>query len=156
MNTQDATSTDGRTVYLASDHAGVVLREQVSAHLTLSGYIVRDLGPAKQESVDYPDYGAKLALALKQDPAARGIAICGSGIGISIAVNRFAWARAALVNDPVAARLCREHNDANVLAMGERLISPETALACVDAFMQTAFEGGRHQGRVDKLTELPT
>jgi ribose 5-phosphate isomerase B len=142
-------------IYLSSDHAGCELRAQVAAHLTLSGYKVRDLGPTANESVDYPDFGAKLAEALRDDTRARGIAICGSGIGISIAVNRFSWARAALVSDPVAARLCRQHNDANVLALGERLIAPETALACVDAFLQTEFEGGRHQRRVDKLTELP-
>ena len=142
-------------IYLSSDHAGIDLRGQVATHLTLSDYKVKDLGPTAGESVDYPDFGAKLAEALRGDRSARGIAICGSGIGISIAVNRFSWARAALVSDPVAARLCRQHNDANVLALGERLIAPETALACVDAFLQTEFEGGRHQRRVDKLTELP-
>jgi len=92
---------------------------------------------------------------MKAAPGARGIAICGSGIGISIAVNRFPWIRAALVGDEVAAKLCREHNDANVLALGERLIAPETALACVDVFLSTPFEGGRHQRRVDKLGALP-
>ncbi len=142
-------------VYISSDHAGFVLRKQVEVHLTNSGYKVRDLGPADVVSVDYPDYGAKLAEALRCDPSARGIAICGSGIGISIAVNRFSWVRAALVSNPVAARLCRQHNDANVLALGERLIAKETALACVDEFLQTDFEGGRHQRRVDKLTVLP-
>ena len=142
-------------IYLSSDHAGIDLRGQVATHLTLSGYKVRDLGPTASESVDYPDFGARLAETLRDNPSARGIAICGSGIGISIAINRFSWARAALVSDPVAARLCRQHNDANVLALGERLIAPEKALACVDAFLQTEFEGGRHQRRVDKLTELP-
>ena len=142
-------------IYLSSDHAGCELRAQVAAHLTLSGYKVRDLGPTANEAVDYPDLGAKLAEALRVDKRARGIAICGSGIGISIAVNRFSWARAAVVSDAVTAGLCRQHNDANVLALGERLIAPETALACVDAFLQTEFEGGRHQRRVDKLTELP-
>ena len=142
-------------IYLSSDHAGIDLRGKVATHLTLSGYKVRDLGPANDDPVDYPDYGARLAEALRCDPNARGIAICGSGIGISIAVNRFSWARAALVSNPVAARLCRQHNDANVLALGERLIATETALACVDEFLQTDFEGGRHQRRVDKLTELP-
>ncbi len=142
-------------IYLSSDHAGIDLRGRLAQHLTLSGYKVQDLGPVAGETVDYPDFGAKLAEALREDPSARGIAICGSGIGITIAVNRFSWARAALVSDPVAARLCRQHNDANVLALGERLIAPETALACVDAFLETKFEGGRHQRRVDKLKELP-
>jgi len=142
-------------IYLASDHAGIELRHAVAAHLTLSGHKVLDLGADGSESVDYPDFGAKLAMALKGNPLARGIAICGSGIGISIAVNRFPWARAALVTDPVAAGLCRAHNDANVLALGERLIAPETALACVDTFLKTGFDGGRHQRRVDKLGALP-
>ena len=142
-------------IYLSSDHAGINLRGRLAPHLALSGYKVRDLGPSAGESVDYPDVGAMLAEALQEDPSARGIAICGSGIGIAIAVNRFSWARAALVSDPVAARLCRQHNDANVLALGERLITPEKALACVDAFLKTEFEGGRHQRRVDKLKELP-
>lgn len=142
-------------IYLSSDHAGCDLREQVAAHLTHSGYKVRDLGPNRSEPVDYPDFGVKLAEALRYDKNARGIAICGTGIGISIAVNRFSWARAAVVSHPVVAKLCRQHNDANVLALGERMIAPETALACVDAFLQTEFEGGRHKRRVDKLTELP-
>ena len=144
-----------KTIILSSDHAGVNLRGMVATHLTDSGYKVLDLGPAEGESVDYPDYGERLATAMKGAPGARGIAICGSGIGISIAVNRFPWIRAALVSDEVAARLCREHNDANVLALGERLIAPETALACVDVFLSTLFEGGRHQRRVDKLGALP-
>ena len=142
-------------IYLSSDHAGIDLRSRVIPHLTLSGYKVRDLGPAAGVSVDYPDFGAKLAKKLRDEPSARGIAICGSGIGISIALNRFFWVRAALVSDPVVARLSRQHNDANVLALGERLITPETALLCVDAFLQTEFDGGRHRRRVDKLTELP-
>ncbi len=150
-----ATAGYSDVIYLSSDHAGCELRGQVAAHLTCSGYNVRDLGPTKSESVDYPDFGVKLAEALRDDKSARGIAICGTGIGISIAVNRFSWARAALVSNPVAAQLCRQHNDANVLALGERLIAPEMALACVDAFLQTEFEGGRHKRRVDKLTELP-
>lgn len=143
-------------IILASDHAGIALRGAVNRHLSAAGYKVTDLGPDAGESVDYPDYGAGLAMALRDNAAAKGIAICGSGIGISIAVNRFPWARAALVSDPVAAGLSREHNDANVLALGERLTEEATALACVDAFLTTEFEGGRHQRRVDKLTSLPT
>jgi len=113
-----------------------------------------DLGPADGSSVDYPDYGEKLALALSEDGDARGVAICGSGIGISIAVNRFPWVRAALVGSVEAAKLSREHNNANVIALGERLITQDTALACIDVFLSTDFEGGRHERRVDKLTKL--
>lgn len=141
-------------VYLSSDHAGIDLRVAVAAHLESAGYAVEDLGPEQGMSVDYPDYGARLAMAMKDDSAARGMAICGSGIGISIAVNRFPWMRAALVSDATAARLCREHNDANVLALGQRLIGQAVAIDCVDMFMATAFEGGRHMARVDKLSSI--
>ena len=109
------------TVYLSSDHAGIELRQAVATHLADGGYKTVDLGPQDGDSVDYPEYGARLAEAMQDDPASRGIAICGSGIGISIAANRFEWVRAALVNEVKAARLCREHNDANVLALGQRL-----------------------------------
>jgi ribose 5-phosphate isomerase B len=142
------------TIYLASDHAGCELRAAVCAHLAAAGYQIVDLGPNQSGSVDYPDYGVKLAMALKDDTAARGIAICGSGIGISIAVNRFSWVRAALVSTAEAASLSRQHNDANVLALGERLIDWPLALTCITVFLDTAFEGGRHQGRVDKLTAI--
>ncbi|MGC6453967.1 MAG: ribose 5-phosphate isomerase B [Candidatus Puniceispirillaceae bacterium] len=142
------------TVYLSSDHAGAELRRAVADHLESAGFAVTDLGPDGDTSVDYPDYGAKLAMAMADDSDARGIAVCGSGIGISIAVNRFPWVRAALVSDATAARLCREHNDANVLALGQRLTGTTVAMDCVDAFMDTAFEGGRHALRVDKLASL--
>ena len=142
------------TIYLASDHAGCELKAAVFAHLVAAGYQIVDLGSDQGESVDYPDYGVKLAMALKDNTAARGIAICGSGIGISIAVNRFSWVRAALVSTVEAASLSRQHNDANVLALGERLIDWALALKCVEAFLGTAFEGGRHQWRVDKLTGI--
>ncbi len=138
-------------IYLSSDHAGADLRRTIAAHLAGQGHVVDDLGPASNESVDYPDYGARLAKAMQGDPASRGVAVCGSGIGISIAVNRFPWIRAALVGDMTAARLCREHNDANVLALGERLTGVAVALDCVDIFLKTKFEGGRHARRVDKL-----
>ena len=141
-------------IYLASDHAGADLRKRVAQHVEAQGLQVVDLGPDDGSSVDYPDYGRKLAMALSEDADACGVAICGSGIGISIAVNRFPWARAALVTSAEAARLSREHNNANVIALGERLISQETALACIDAFLATDFEGGRHARRVDKLTKL--
>ena len=147
-------SNDSPVIYLSSDHAGISLRGQIIAHLTESGYRTQDLGPADGERVDYPDYGAKLARAMETDPSSRGIAICGSGIGISIAANRFGWIRAALVGDATAARLCREHNDANVLALGERLTGSAVALECVDVFLTTEFEGGRHEGRVTKLADL--
>ena len=142
------------TIYLASDHAGCDLKTAVFTHLDAAGYQIVDLGPNQGESADYPDYGVKLAMALKDDTAGRGIAICGSGIGISIAANRFSWVRAALVSTAEAASLSRQHNDANVLALGGRLIDRVLALTCVEAFLGTAFDGGRHQQRVDKLTAI--
>ena len=142
------------TVYLSSDHAGAELRLAVGDHLAARGFEVKDLGPDIGDSVDYPDYAAKLAQALREDPQARGVAVCGSGIGISIAANRFPWVRAALVHDATAARLSRQHNDANVIALGQRLTGMAVALDCVDSFMETEFEGGRHTRRVAKLSQL--
>ena len=116
------------------------------------GHEVSDLGPYDGASVDYPDYGYRLAAAIASGVAERGVALCGSGIGISIAVNRNPACRAALVSEPLSAALCREHNDANVIAMGARLIGPEMAKACLTAFLSTDFGGDRHQRRVDKLS----
>lgn len=142
-------------IYLASDHGGLTLKAEIKAHLEKQAILVEDLGPTEGQSVDYPDYGAKCALALKDDEGVGGIIICGSGIGISIAANRHSWVRAALVHDVTTAHLCREHNNANVLALGERLMGVTTALECVDSFLTTPFEGGRHENRVEKLTNLP-
>ena len=139
-------------IYLASDHAGCVLKGLVCAHLGARGHNLVDLGTNGDVSVDYPDFAVKLAMALHDDDQAFGIAVCGSGVGVSIAVNRFSWIRAALVNSPDSASLARQHNDANVLALGERLIAPNMAMACVDEFLATEFDGGRHQRRVDKLS----
>ena len=139
-------------IYLASDHAGCVLKGLVYAHLEVRGHKLIDLGTDDNVSVDYPDFGVKLAMALRDDNQAFGIAVCGSGVGISIAVNRFSWIRAALVSSSEAASLSRRHNDANVLALGERLIAPDLAIDCVDKFLATEFEGGRHQRRIDKLS----
>ena len=139
-------------IFLASDHAGCQLKAEIAAYLTLAGHEVTDLGTDGSASVDYPDFGYKLAAALKDRAKARGIVICGSGIGISIAVNRYSWIRAALVHDVTNARLCREHNDANVLALGERVVGAIQAIDCVQAFLDTPFAGGRHQKRIDKLS----
>ena len=139
-------------IFLASDHAGCQLKAEVVAYLTQAGHEVTDLGTDGSASVDYPDFGYKLAAALKDQTEARGIAICGSGIGISIAANRYSWIRAALVHDVTNARLCREHNDANVLALGERVVGVIQAIDCVQAFLDTPFAGGRHQKRIDKLS----
>jgi len=142
----------GDRIVIASDHAAVEMKAMLVAHLQAAGHEVVDLGPGGIDSVDYPDYGYKIAEAIADGRAGRGIALCGSGVGISISVNRHPASRCALVSEPLSARLAREHNDANVIAMGARLIGPEMAKACVDAFLSTPFGGGRHQRRVDKLS----
>jgi ribose 5-phosphate isomerase B len=141
-------------IALAADHAGYVLKDELVRWLGDQGHDVADLGTNGPESVDYPEYGARLARAIASGEAQRGIAVCGSGIGISIAVNREPKCRCARVDDPVSAALAREHNDANVLAMGGRLIGADMAKACVAAFLGTDFAGGRHQRRVDQLSQL--
>jgi ribose 5-phosphate isomerase B len=139
-------------IAIASDHAALALKSALAEYLRAAGHDVADLGPHDEASVDYPDYGYRLASAIADGSAERGVALCGSGIGISIAVNRNPAARAALVSEPLSARLSREHNDANVIAMGARLIGIDMAKACIDAFLSTEFGGDRHQRRVDKLS----
>jgi ribose 5-phosphate isomerase B len=139
-------------IAIASDHAALALKSALAEYLCAAGHDVADLGPHDDASVDYPDYGYRVASAIADGSAERGVALCGSGIGISIAVNRNPAARAALVSEPLSARLSREHNDANVIAMGARLIGIEMAKACIDAFLSTEFGGDRHQRRVDKLS----
>jgi ribose 5-phosphate isomerase B len=145
-------------IAIASDHAALALKSALVEHLREGGHDVNDLGPFDDASVDYPDYGYRLAAAIADGTAERGVALCGSGIGISIAVNRNPAARAALVSEPLSAKLAREHNDANVIAMGARLTGIDMAKACVDAFLTTDFAGakesrGRHVRRVDKLSK---
>ena len=140
-------------IAIASDHAAVELKAALVAWLRETGREVTDLGPGGVDSVDYPDYGYKLAEALAAGRADFGVALCGSGIGISIAANRHPACRCARVDEPLSARLARQHNDANAIAMGARLIGIEMAKACVAAFLAEPFEGGRHQRRVDKLTQ---
>ena len=140
-------------IALAADHAGYLLKDELVRWLSEQGHDVIDLGTNGPESVDYPEYGRKLAQAVASGDAERGIAVCGSGIGISIAVNREPRCRCARVDDPLSAQLAREHNDANVLAMGGRLIGNDMAKACVLAFLDTGFAGGRHQRRVDQLSQ---
>lgn len=139
-------------IAIASDHAAVELKAQLREYLIGLGHEVADLGPANADRVDYPDFGYKLAAVVADGTAERGVALCGSGIGISIAVNREPKCRCALVSEPLSATLAREHNDANVIAMGARLTGIDMAKACLDAFLSTDFGGGRHGARVDKLS----
>jgi ribose 5-phosphate isomerase B len=142
----------GERVAIVSDHAAYEMKAMLVEHLRAAGRDVLDLGTASTDSVDYPDYGYRLAQAIADGRADKGIALCGSGVGISISVNRHPACRCALVSESLSARLAREHNDANVIALGARLIGIEQAKECVSVFLATPFEGGRHQRRVDKLS----
>ena len=139
------------TIAIASDHAGVELKAALAAELREQGCAVADLGTHGATSVDYPDVANRLAGALARGGARRGVLICGTGIGISIAANRHAHLRAALCHDATSARLAREHNDANVLVLGARTTGPEVARDCLKTFLLTEFAGGRHVPRVAKL-----
>jgi ribose 5-phosphate isomerase B len=138
-------------IAIAADHAGLALKKALAEELRTMGYRVLDLGTSTADSVDYPDYADRVADAIRQGDAARGVVICGTGIGISIAANRHRGIRAALCHDETTARLSRQHNDANVLALGGRLIEPNLAKRCLKTFLETPFEGGRHARRVAKL-----
>jgi ribose 5-phosphate isomerase B len=142
-------------IALASDHAAIAMKAELVAWLRELGHDPLDLGTDGEASVDYPDYGFVLADALAHGEAERGIALCGSGIGIAIAMNRNPAVRCAQIAEPVSARLAREHNDANAIALGARLIGIEMAKACVAAFLAGEFAGGRHAGRVEKLAHPP-
>ena len=139
------------TVFLGSDHAGVALKTALAAHLTAAGHSVADLGPADTASVDYPHFAKAVCQKVLETPGAAGILICGTGIGMSIAANRIPGIRAALCLNEYLARMTRLHNDANVLCLGERVVGTGLAASIADAFLGTAFEGGRHQRRVDLI-----
>ncbi len=143
---------NSKIIALAGDHGGYELKVMLKNFLLKKGYEVLDLGSNGPESVDYPDYANALAAAIKEDKASRGVLVCGSGIGVSIAANRHVHIRAALVHDRLTAELCRQHNNANVLVMGGRVIGPDVAKDCLDAFLNTEFDGGRHQRRIDKMS----
>lgn len=138
-------------IALSADHAGYLLKDELASWLVEQGHEVEDLGTNGPESVDYPRYGALLAEALADGRADRGITVCGSGIGVAIAANRNPACRCAQVAEPLSASLARQHNDANAIALGARLIGIEMAKACVTAFLTSDFLGGRHQRRVDQL-----
>lgn len=141
-------------VAVASDHAGFELKQLLADHVKAAGFDVVDLGTTDTASVDWPDYGAAIGHAVANGEVDRGIAVCGSGIGICIAANKVAGVRAATVHDVTSARMTRQHNDANVMCLGERFTGVQVAIDAVNAFLSTEFEGGRHQRRVDKVTAL--
>jgi ribose 5-phosphate isomerase B len=141
-----------KSIAIACDHAGFDLKSTLKDELESQGFSVVDLGTNGDESVDYPDFAFLLASAIANGKADQGVLVCGSGIGISIAANRHPNIRAALVHDALGARMCRLHNDANVICFGGRMIGIEVALDCLKTFLQTEFEGGRHARRVDKMS----
>ena len=144
-----------KTIIIASDHAGFERKSQLVDYLKTKQYDVVDLGPDNgQNSIDYPMKAKELALKLEKNKDAKGILVCGSGIGMSIAINRYPFARGALVYDVEAAKLSRQHNDANVLCLGGRITDIETAKRLVETFLTTPFEGGRHARRVCELGDL--
>ena len=139
------------TISIASDHAGFGLKQFLMSHLKEQSYKVIDLGTDGVGSVDYPDFAHKLAENIKCKRSDKGVLVCGSGIGISIAANRHTVIRAALIHDALGAKMCRQHNDANVIVFGGRMIGQDVAMDCLDTFLTTDFEGGRHARRVDKI-----
>jgi len=142
------------TIALGSDHAGFQLKEALKAWLIEEGYQVVDYGTHSPDPVDYPDYAAQVALAVGDQKVERGVLICGTGIGMAITANKVPGVRAALCSDLYTARMSREHNDANVLTLGGRLMGPEMALDILQMWLETDFAGGRHSRRVDKITDL--
>jgi ribose 5-phosphate isomerase B len=141
-------------IALGCDHAGFALKEEVRCYLEGRGLEVLDVGCPTEASVDYPVFGAEVARRISSGEAARGIIICGSGIGMSIVANRFRGVRAALCTEPYSAQMSRRHNDANVLCLGARIVGPGLALEIIKTFIETEFEGGRHQRRVDMIDEV--
>ncbi len=141
-------------IAIGADHAGYRLKEEIIRFLQASGYPVEDMGTSGEESVDYPDYAARVARAVTAGQADLGILICGTGIGMSIAANKVPGIRAAVATDSYMARMAREHNDANVLCLGGRVLGGGSALEVVQAFLQSRFAGGRHARRVEKIQAL--
>ena len=141
-------------IAIAADHGGYKLKEEIKPYIESLGHTVTDFGTYSEDSVDYPDYAAPCARAVVSGEMDRGIVICGTGIGISIAANKIKGVRCALCTDPVMARLTREHNDANMLALGAGIVGPNLAEAIVETFLTTEFEGGRHARRVGLITAM--
>ena len=143
-----------KKIAIASDHGGFDLKKSVIAHLLNGDWEIDDLGPSNEDSVDYPDYGIKLAEIIANKKVERGIVICGTGVGMSIVVNRFPGIRGTLCSDIYTAKMCREHNDSNILIMGGRVIGKGLASEIVDTWLKTSFKGGRHQRRLEKINEI--
>lgn len=141
-------------IAIGSDHAGYPLKQELAKSLEEGGHDVDDVGTTSEESVDYPDFGAAVGRAVVSGDSEVGVCVCGTGIGISIAANKVDGVRAAVVHDATSARLAKEHNDANVVCMGARLMGPEVAQEALHAFLAASWQGGRHARRVDKIAAL--
>lgn len=141
-------------IAIGSDHGGFILKEEIKAHLLKSGHCVTDMGTHDETSVDYPEYGEKVALEVIKGEVERGIVICGTGIGISLAANKVKGIRCAPVSDVYSAMMCRKHNNCQMIALGGRTIGPELAFLLVDTFLKTEFEGGRHLRRINAVMEI--
>ena len=140
-------------IVLASDHAGFSLKQKLKTVLAEKGHEVTDFGPSSDESIDYPDYAAPVALAVQDGKADRGVLVCGSGIGMCMVANRFSKVRAAVLRDENDVLMSRRHNDANVACFGGRVTEPDLAANLIDLFLSTEFEGGRHARRVEKIDQ---
>ena len=140
--------------YIATDHAGLDLKNFTKAFLEEKGITVEDLSPTTTDRVDYPDYASKVAIAVQKEPEAKGILICGTGIGMSLAANKYDGIRAALTHDAYTARMAREHNDANILCFGERVVGKGVVEDILNAWLNNEFEGGRHANRVEKINAI--
>lgn len=141
-------------IALGSDHAGLSLKKIIIKHLEEKGIEIKDFGTYNQESCDYPDYAYKVANEVAQKNFDLGILVCGTGIGIGIAANKVKGIRAATCSDTFSAHACREHNNANIIALGERVVGPGLAIDIVDTFLGASFEGGRHEKRVNKIADI--
>jgi ribose 5-phosphate isomerase B len=141
-------------IAIGNDHAAVEMKNEIKAYLESKGHEVINFGTDTSDSCDYPVYGQKVAEAVASGQAEEGVLICGTGIGISLAANKVSGIRAAVCSEPVSARLAKQHNDANIIAFGARIVGLEEAKAIVDAFFDAEFEGGRHQRRIDLITAV--
>ena len=148
------TGITNKRLVIGADHAGFKLKQDLAEHLREKGYEVRDIGTHDENAVDYPDLAAEVARSVGRGEFSRGLLVCGTGLGVAITANKVAGVRAVTANDPESARLSRAHNDANVLAIGARLVAADQARAIVDVWLTTDFEGGRHKGRVDKISRV--
>lgn len=139
---------------IGSDHAGFELKEEIKKYLEEKGYEMKDYGTYSNESCDYPEFGEKVGCAVASGECEEGVLVCGTGIGISLAANKVKGVRAAVVSEPVSARLSKQHNNANIIAFGARIVGLEEAKGIVDAFLGAEFLGGRHEKRVNMISEI--